>query len=203
VIGALEFRELIHAEFGWLSGYGYRVEGVHDYGARGLVATLADGQHWLKLSWETREDAVFLSWGEFLGAGKFNDDPYRNPRPLSELLPKVPPAAVMEAGTVRGHLPEALSIAFHRLAVVIRASSRFLDADAPASSPNRLPDAVASKIAAFGEISYGANRVALVMTDGGIVEDVIVAWGHEVVRVAGVDGVPFDTSHVVDAIDRS
>jgi hypothetical protein len=40
------------------------------------------------------------------------------------------------------------------------------------------------------------------MSDGTIIEDVTVAWGDEVVRVAGVDVTSFDCSQVVDAIDR-
>jgi hypothetical protein len=68
---------------------------------------------------------------------------------------------------------------------------------------NHLPGTVKTKIVSFGEHSYGAYKVALVMSDGTIIEDVIVAWGDEVVRVAGVDVTSFDTSQVVDAIDRS
>jgi len=49
----------------------------------------------------------------------------------------------------------------------------------------------------------GAHRVALIMKDGSVVEDVIVAWGDEVVRIGGVDGCPIDVDEVVDAEDRS
>jgi hypothetical protein len=68
---------------------------------------------------------------------------------------------------------------------------------------NRLPGTVKTKIISFGEYSHGAYKVALVMSDGTIIEDVIAAWGGEVVRVAGVDVTSFDTSQVVDAIDQS
>jgi hypothetical protein len=66
----------------------------------------------------------------------------------------------------------------------------------------RLPETIKTKIIAFGEYKYGASKVALVMSDGSIIEDVIVAWGDEVVRIGGVDVASFDTSQVVDAIDR-
>ena len=49
----------------------------------------------------------------------------------------------------------------------------------------------------------GAHKVALTMEDGSVVEDVIVAWGAEVVRVGQADGCPFDVSAVVGAEDRS
>lgn len=71
------------------------------------------------------------------------------------------------------------------------------------SPSNHLPGTVKARIISFGEHSYGAYKVALIMSDGTIIEDVIVAWGDEVVRVAGVDVTSFDTSRVVDALDRS
>jgi C-terminal processing protease CtpA/Prc len=69
-------------------------------------------------------------------------------------------------------------------------------------SSSRLSADLKAKVISFGETSYGACRVALVMSDGGIIEDVIVAWGDEVVRINGVDVADFDGSQVVDAIDR-
>jgi len=70
------------------------------------------------------------------------------------------------------------------------------------SPTSSLPGHVASKIVAFGETSYGAYMVALVMSDGTVVEDVIVSWGRDVVSIAGVDVTDFDGSSVVDALDR-
>ena len=80
---------------------------------------------------------------------------------------------------------------------------RSLYPDRVVTPSNHLPGTVKTKIISFGEHSYGAYKVALVMSDGTIIEDVIVAWGDEVVRVSGVDVTSFDTSRVVDAIDRS
>lgn len=70
------------------------------------------------------------------------------------------------------------------------------------SPSTSLPGHVASKIIAFGEISYGAYVVALVMSDGTVIEDVVVAWGRDVVSIAGIDVANFDGSRVVDALDR-
>jgi hypothetical protein len=83
------------------------------------------------------------------------------------------------------------------------ACGRSLYPDLIVSPSNHLPGTVKTKIISFGEFAYGAYKVALVMSDGTIIEDVIVAWGEEVVRVAGVDVTSFDTSQVVDAIERS
>jgi hypothetical protein len=41
------------------------------------------------------------------------------------------------------------------------------------------------------------------MEDGSVVEDVIVAWGYQVVWVGEADGCPLDVSAVVGAEDRS
>jgi len=47
------------------------------------------------------------------------------------------------------------------------------------SLPNRLAD----KVAGFREASYGASRVTLVLADGRRIQRVIVAWGHDIVKV--------------------
>jgi hypothetical protein len=60
---------------------------------------------------------------------------------------------------------------------------------------------ISELIASFPEYSMGAHRVALVMKDGSVVEDVIVPGNDEVVRVAGVDGCPLNVDEVVDARD--
>ena len=65
-----------------------------------------------------------------------------------------------------------------------------------------LPAQLKEKVISFGEQSYGAHHVDLVISDGSIVEDVILAWASEVVRVAGVDVADFDASDVVDVIDH-
>ncbi len=67
----------------------------------------------------------------------------------------------------------------------------------------RLPTAVKERILSFPEYKMGAHKVALKMRDGSLVEDVIVAWGDEIVSIGGVDGCPIDPDDVVDAGDRS
>jgi hypothetical protein len=48
----------------------------------------------------------------------------------------------------------------------------------------------------------GAHRVALVLDDGTIIDDVVVAWGHEVVRVGGSDEFNVPLDRVVDVLGR-
>ena len=67
----------------------------------------------------------------------------------------------------------------------------------------RLHAEISELIASFPEYSMGAHRVALVMKDGSVIEDVIVAWSNEVVRVGAVEGCPLNVDEVVDAWDRS
>ena len=66
-----------------------------------------------------------------------------------------------------------------------------------------LPEQVRVKILIFPEYMMGAHRVAVTFGDGSTIEDVIVAWGYEVVRVGGVDGCPFHAEDAVDAENRS
>jgi hypothetical protein len=49
----------------------------------------------------------------------------------------------------------------------------------------------------------GANRVALVLKNGTIIDDVILAWGEEVVRVGGAEPQNIPVDDIVDVIDRS
>jgi hypothetical protein len=49
----------------------------------------------------------------------------------------------------------------------------------------------------------GAYKVALVMKDGSVIEDVLVAWGDEIVKIAGADDFDLDVASVVSAEDRS
>ncbi len=67
----------------------------------------------------------------------------------------------------------------------------------------RLPITIKEQILSFPEYKMGAHKVALKMRDGSLVEDVIVAWGDEVVSVGGVSDYPIDLDDVVDAANRS
>jgi len=67
----------------------------------------------------------------------------------------------------------------------------------------RLPEDVKERILSFPEYKMGTHKVALIMRDGSVVEDVLVAWGDEVLRVGKGEVVPFDLHDVIDAEDRS
>lgn len=67
----------------------------------------------------------------------------------------------------------------------------------------RLPSPIKEQILSFAEYKMGTHKVALIMKDGSTVEDVVVAWGDEVVRIGGVDGCAINPADVVDAEDRS
>lgn len=68
----------------------------------------------------------------------------------------------------------------------------------------RLAPHLKTKIIGFGEYKMGAYKVDLVLRDGRIIKDVVVAWGDEVVRIGAQDDVSgFPVGDVVDAIDAS
>ena len=70
-----------------------------------------------------------------------------------------------------------------------------------------LPDQIADKTTGFGESSYGANRVTLVLADGRRVHEVFLAWGREIVKigtraVSSQDDLDFHITDIVDAISE-
>lgn len=65
-----------------------------------------------------------------------------------------------------------------------------------------LPERLRRKVQSFGEVSMGAQRIALVLATGEVIDDVIVA-GIEVVRVGGKEPRALPLYAVVDVIDRS
>lgn len=56
-----------------------------------------------------------------------------------------------------------------------------------------------TKIIGFGEHSMGAYKTDLLLRDGRIVKDVIVAWGDEVVRIGASDDICDLTLDAADA----
>ncbi len=66
----------------------------------------------------------------------------------------------------------------------------------------RLSADVKTKIIGFGEYKMGAHKVDLVLRDGRVVREVIVAWGDQIVRVGASEHVDFDPSEVIDAVNR-
>jgi hypothetical protein len=66
-----------------------------------------------------------------------------------------------------------------------------------------LPERLRAKARSFPEVSMGAQRVALVFASGEVVEDVILAWGEEVVSVAGKEPHALPLFAAIDVVDRS
>ena len=66
----------------------------------------------------------------------------------------------------------------------------------------RLSETVKTRILSFPEYRAGAHKVALVLKDGRVVEDVIVAWGDEIVSVGGTPR-EFAASEVVAVENRA
>jgi hypothetical protein len=66
-----------------------------------------------------------------------------------------------------------------------------------------LPDAIAEQVLAFPEFRMGVHRVAVTLQSGEGFSGVLVSWGHEVVRVEGHDGVPFEAAEVASVADDS
>lgn len=80
---------------------------------------------------------------------------------------------------------------------------RWRDIPGAVANEVKLPESVQERIRAMRESSYGANRVALVLRDGTVIEDVDVAWASDVVRIAGSEDFTLDPEHVVDAQNRA
>ena len=71
------------------------------------------------------------------------------------------------------------------------------------STERLLPELIKSKILEFPEHRMGAHRVSLVLKDGRVIDDVVVAWGDEIVRVGDNDEMDFRPDDVVDAISSA
>lgn len=63
VTPARSFAKLVEAEFPTLLSHGFRVVVLRDFGLNGVAVTLAGDRRWLRLTWETRDASVFVSWG--------------------------------------------------------------------------------------------------------------------------------------------
>lgn len=50
-----------------------------------------------------------------------------------------------------------------------------------------LPEGLAGKAASFGESSYGATILTLVLKDGSRLQHVHVAWGRNVIKATGAE----------------
>jgi hypothetical protein len=66
-----------------------------------------------------------------------------------------------------------------------------------------LPERLRAKVQSFPEINMGAQRIALVLATGAVLDDVIVAWGDEIVSIGGEEPRGLPLHDVVDVVDRS
>ena len=66
-----------------------------------------------------------------------------------------------------------------------------------------LRESIREKVASFPEHRMGAHKVAVLLADGRVFEDVIVAWEQEVISAGGKTEIPFTTDEIVDVFDRS
>jgi len=66
-----------------------------------------------------------------------------------------------------------------------------------------LPEAIREKVTNLPEYRMGAHKVAVVLRDGRVVEDVIVAWGKEIISEGGQIEISFLPEDVMDVVDRS
>ena len=70
------------------------------------------------------------------------------------------------------------------------------------------PEHLQEKIRTFGESSYGATRVILVLADVRRVASVYVAWGSDIVKVgarmiSSADELGFQMSDIVDVLNET
>jgi len=73
--------------------------------------------------------------------------------------------------------------------------------------PLLLPDGIAEKTGSFGDSSYGANRVTLILADGRRIHEVFLAWGREIVKiesraVSRPDDLDFQLADIVDIVSE-
>lgn len=100
----------------------------------------------------------------------------------------------METGSIYWQVElgrdEVTTISRRGLADMLRALARVND--------RILPAEIQERIQPMERQAYGRNRVVVVLDDGTEVPGVHVLWATEVVWVEGYDGLPFETTRVVD-----
>ena len=120
MLDALEYQRAVEIAFAWLLDRGFRAA-VTSYGFQGHSAVLTNERNWLRLSWEARDEAILMTWGEYLPAGYFNDDALRNPKMLSELMPLANAADIEAAGRFGGDELDGVRAALQRLSSLVQA----------------------------------------------------------------------------------
>lgn len=66
-----------------------------------------------------------------------------------------------------------------------------------------LPEAIREKVAKLPEYRMGAHKLAVVLRDGRVVQDVIVAWEKVIIGEGGGTEISFAPENVIDVLDRS
>jgi hypothetical protein len=67
----------------------------------------------------------------------------------------------------------------------------------------RLPDRLGEMVSCFPETHMGAQTIRVTLADGRTFDKVTVAWGHEIIHVAGFEAIPFAAEDVVAVEDSS
>ncbi len=70
-----------------------------------------------------------------------------------------------------------------------------------------IPDHLSEKAKTFPESSYGANRVTFVLSDNRTIQNVILAWGSEIVKVGNKnitneEDMQFDLIEIADVVSE-
>lgn len=120
MLSAVDYQRAVESAFRWLVDVGFRVT-VTSYARLGHGAVLTNGRCWLRLSWERQEGAIFVSWGEYLPPGQFNDDPLRDPKLPSALL-ATPTTEIEAAGRIGSEGKKAVEAGLQRLSALVRKS---------------------------------------------------------------------------------
>jgi hypothetical protein len=67
----------------------------------------------------------------------------------------------------------------------------------------RLPSEISERVHSFAEVHRGMQRVTVVLADGRRFRGVEVAWGCEILAVAGFETIPFSGDDVTEVYDES
>ena len=71
----------------------------------------------------------------------------------------------------------------------------------------KLPKHLANKASKFPDYSYGANQVTLILKNGVEIQNVILAWGEEIVKIGEISiqnesEISFSIDQIVDVISE-
>jgi len=68
-----------------------------------------------------------------------------------------------------------------------------------------IPSLLSDKASSFPEVSYGATKVTLVLKDNSKIENVVLAWGSEIVKIRNtpiekIKHLTFTAEDIVDVL---